>query len=85
MNGKNKVWNKRVAISPQLLPGDVTTTLESIKHLATKDSIVTIASGDRGTEYDLLQVTGDGPEVLSIEETDDWGSTYPPGAEILRG
>ena len=65
--------------------GDVTTTLESIKHLATKDSIVAIASGDRGTEYYLLQVTGDGPEVLSIEETDDWGSTYPPGAEILRG
>ena len=65
--------------------GDVTTTLESIKHLATKDSIVAIASEDRGTEYYLLQVTGDGPEVLSIEETNDWGSTYPPGAEILRG
>ena len=60
-------------------------TLESIKHLATKDSIVAIASGDRGTEYYLLQVIGDRPEVLSIEETDDWGSTYPPGAEILRG
>ena len=23
--------------------------------------------------------------MLSIEETDDWGPTYPPGAEILRG
>ena len=38
--------------------GDVTTTLKSIKHLATKDSIVAIAFGDRVTEYYLLQVTG---------------------------
>ena len=26
-----------------------------------------------------------GRRVLSIEETDDWGSTYPPGAKILHG
>ena len=65
--------------------GDFSTTLEAIKHLATKGSIVAIVSADRGIDYYLLQVTGDGPEVLATEETDDWGATYPPGAEIARG
>lgn len=65
--------------------GDVSIVLETMKYLATKDAIVAIASADRGTEYYLLQVTGDGPEVLLFQETDDWGATYPPGAEIIRG
>jgi hypothetical protein len=65
--------------------GDVSATLEAIKHLATKDAIVAIASADRGIDYYLLQVTDDGPETLLTEETDDWGATYPPGAEIIRG
>ena len=64
---------------------DVSATLEVIKDLATKDAIVAIASADRGADYYLLQVTGDGPEVLSEDETDDWGAPYPPGAEIIRG
>ena len=50
-------------------------TLEAIKHLATKDAIVAIASADRGEEYYLLQVIGDGPDVLLTEERDDWGAT----------
>ena len=64
---------------------DISTTLEAIKNLATKHATVAIASADRGEDYYLLQVTGDGPEILSKEETDDWGATYPPGAEIIRG
>ncbi len=65
---------------------DVSATLEVIKDLATKDAIVAIASADKGADYYLLQVTGDGPEVLSEDETDDWGgATYPPGAEIICG
>ncbi|CAB4041254.1 Hypothetical predicted protein, partial [Paramuricea clavata] len=64
--------------------GDVSMTLQAIKHLATKDAIVAIASADRGEEYYLLQVIGDAPEVLSTQERDDWGATYPPGAEIIH-
>ena len=63
---------------------DISTTLEAIKNLATKHATVAIASADRGEDYYLLQVTGDGPEILSKEETDDWGATYPPDAEIIR-
>ena len=65
--------------------GDISTTLEAIKNLATKHATVAIASADQGEDYYLLKITGDGPEILSIEETDDWGATYPPGAEIIRG
>ena len=56
---------------------DISTTLEAIKNLATKHATVAIASADRGEDYYLLQVTGDGPEILSKEETDDWGGYIP--------
>ena len=65
--------------------GDVSDALEGIKQLATKGAIVATASADRGEDYYLLQVTGDGPEVISAEESDNWGASYPPGAEIIRG
>ena len=65
--------------------GDVADALEGIKQLATKDAIVAIAAADRGEDYYLLQVTGEGPEVITAEESDDWGASYPPGAEIIRG
>ena len=53
--------------------GDFSTTLEAIKNLATKHATVAIASADQGEDYFLLQITGDGPEILSKEEADDWG------------
>ena len=65
--------------------GDVSDALEGIKQLATKGAIVAIASADRGENYYLLQVTGDRPEVISAEESDDWGTSYPPGAKIIHG
>ena len=65
--------------------GDVSDALEGIKQLAMKGAIVAIASADRGENYYLLQVTGDGPEVISAEESDDWGASYPPGVEVIRG
>ena len=65
--------------------GDVSDVLEGIKQLATKGAIVAIASADGGENYYLLEVTGDGPEVISAEESDDWGASYPPGAEIILG
>lgn len=64
---------------------DVSNTIEAVKNLATKDAIVAIASADRGVDYYLLQVTSDGPEILTAEEKDDWRASYPPGAEIIRG
>ena len=51
--------------------------LEAIKNLATKHATVASASADPGEDYYLLQVTGDGPEILSKEETDDWGGYIP--------
>ena len=62
--------------------GDVSDALQGIKQLATKGAI---ASAHKGEDYYLLQITGDGPEVISAEESDDWGASYPPGAEIIRG
>ena len=59
--------------------GDISTALESIKNLATKDSIVAIASADKGADYYLLEITGDGPEIFSSEEKDDWGGYIPTG------
>ena len=53
--------------------GDISTALEGINELATKGAIVAIASMDTGEDYYLLQVTGDGPEVITAEESDDWG------------
>ena len=64
---------------------DVSTTIEVIKDLAAKHAIVAIASADRGEDYYLLQVTSDGPEVLEAEESDQWGASYPPGSEVMRG
>ena len=53
--------------------------------MATRGAVVAIACGDPGEEYYLMQVTGDGPETLQLSTTDDWGMTYPAGAEIIRG
>ena len=53
--------------------------------MVSKDSVVAIASCDRGCNYYLLKVTGDGTEVLEVEDRDQWGEAYPPGAEIIRG
>ena len=64
---------------------DISTIIETFKELSTKGAIVAIASGDRGTDYYLLEVTSNGPEILKTEEKDDWGAAYPPGAEIVRG
>ena len=50
--------------------------LEAIKNLATKHATVASASADPGEDYYLLQVTGDGLEILSKEETDDWGGLH---------
>ena len=44
-----------------------------------------VRGNSRGEDYYLLQVTWDGPEGISAEESDDWGASYPPGAEIIRG
>ena len=33
----------------------------------------------------MLKVTGNGPEVLTENATDDWSCTYRAGAEVFRG
>lgn len=44
-----------------------------------------IASGDPGEDYYLLQVSGQGAEQLGTITKDDWGASYPAGAEIIVG
>ena len=71
--------------STRVSRGDTADAITVIKSLISRGSVVAIASADRGAEYYLLQVTSDGAETLKTEETDDWGGTYPPGAEVIRG
>ena len=59
--------------------------LNSIKDLLSKNTTVAIASGDPGEEYYLLKITGNGPEHLEKRLKDDWGMSFPSGAEVLRG
>ena len=56
-----------------------------IVDLVTSNSIVAVASADRGEDYYLLKVTGDGPEVRNGPITDEWGAKYPAGAEVILG
>ena len=55
-----------------------------IDHI-TDNFIVAIASGDLGKDYYLMKVTGHGPEELEIPIMDDWGTSYPAGAEVICG
>ena len=60
-------------------------TLNSIKDLLSKNTVVAIASGDPGEEYYLLKITGNGPEHLEKRLKDDWGMSFLSRAEVLRG
>ena len=55
-----------------------------ILDLVSEGSFVAIASGDPGEDYYLLKVS-EGPKDLQTPTKDDWGATYPAGAEVLTG
>ena len=57
---------------------------DGIKELVSEGSYVAIASGDPGEDYYLLKVS-ERPKVLQQLAKDDWGATYPAGAEVLSG
>lgn len=56
-----------------------------MKEVLSRNTVVTIASGDPGEEYYLLKITGNGPKHLQKRVKDDWGMSFPPGAEIVGG
>ena len=56
-----------------------------IKDLIAENSVVAIASGDLGKDYYFMKVTGHGPEELETPTMDDWGMSYPAGAEVICG
>ena len=64
---------------------DMNEQRKRIVDLISANSTVAIASGDVDEDYYLLQVSGNGPEVLSRSTKDDWGSKYKAGIEVLRG
>ena len=64
---------------------DIEEQWEGIKDLVSKGAVIAITSGDPREEYYLMKVTGNDPEVLDKMAEDDWSSSYPAGAEILRG
>ena len=55
-----------------------------LKDIVSEGSCVAIASGDPGEDYYLLKVS-EGPKELQRLTRDDWGATYPAGAEVLSG
>lgn len=63
-----------------------TDTAVKIADLAVKGSVVAVAAeSDSSYDYYLLKVNSDGVEELTEAVTDDYGSIYTTGQEVLRG
>lgn len=71
-------------ITRRITRSEVEEERTGIKDLVSEDSYVAIASGDPGEDYYLLKVS-ERPKELERLTKDDWGATYPAGAEVLSG
>ena len=64
---------------------ETTEDREDLKSLVFKNSTIAIAAADRGEDYYLLKVTGEGEEVLQKSEKDGCNCKYRRGSNIFRG
>ena len=63
-----------------------TETAVRIADLAVAGSVVAVAAdADSSYDYYLLKVNSDGVEELAADVTDDYGSIYNTGQEVLKG